>query len=260
MLRYCGSIWECRWFWLSLARADLRSRYRRSFLGLGWSLLHPIMMTIVLCTVFHSLLEVEIQEYAPYLLTGLCFWNTLTNVAGGGCSCLYQAETYIRQHPAPIGIYPLRTVLGAGFHFLVALAVALVLTWSFQGFTNLAALYCLAPALVILAVSFWSLAVLTGVANVFFPDTQHLVEVGLQLLFYMTPIMYPARLLEDIGMAWLVSYNPLASLVQLVRAPILEGQPASGATYGVALATMLAMFGAASLVLAKYERRLIFHM
>lgn len=260
MLRYCGSIWDCRWFWLSLVRADLRTRYRRSFLGLGWSLLHPIAMTIVLCTVFHGLFGVEIQDYAPYLLTGLCFWNAFTTVAIGGCGCLYQAENYIRQHPAPIGIYPLRTVLGAGFHLLSALVVALTLTWSFQGFDNLAALYCLVPAFALLLVAGWSLAVLTGIANIYFPDTQHLVEVSLQLLFYATPIMYPPRLLQDKGLGWLVSYNPLANLVQLIRAPILDGQPASAATYGIALLTMLAMLGAATFVLLKLERRLIFQM
>jgi ABC-type polysaccharide/polyol phosphate export permease len=241
-------------------RADLRTRYRRSFLGLGWSLLQPITMTIVLCAVFHGLFGNEIQDYAPYLLTGLCFWNALTSIASGGCNCLYQAETYIRQHPAPIGIYPLRAVLGASFHFLAALLVAVALTWSLRGFSNVQALYCLVPALAILLVAGWSLAVLTGVANVYFPDTLHLVEVSLQVLFYMTPIIYPASMLEGKGMGWLVRYNPLASLVELIRAPILEGQPASAATYAVALLTMLSMLGAASLVLLKYERRLIFHM
>ncbi|MBI3465058.1 MAG: ABC transporter permease [Planctomycetes bacterium] len=260
MLRYCGSVWDCRWFWLSLVRADLRTRYRRSFLGLGWSLLHPIAMTIVLCTVFHGLFDVAVEEYAPYLLTGLCFWNALTAIAIGGCGCLYQAENYIRQHPAPLAIYPLRTVLGAGFHFLVALLVAVVLTWSLRGFDNVAALYSIVPALVILVVAGWSLAVLTGIANVYFPDTLHLVEVVLQLMFYATPIIYPPRLLADKGLGWLVSYNPLANLVQLLRAPILDGQPASAATYAIAVLATLAILGAATLALKKLERSLIFHM
>ena len=104
MLGYCNSVWECRWFWLSLVRADLRSRYRRSFLGLGWSLLQPIAMTVVLCVVFRGLMDVNIQEYAPYLLSGLCFWYALMAVAVGGCASLYQSEQYIRQHPAPVRI------------------------------------------------------------------------------------------------------------------------------------------------------------
>src|SRR5262249_18391644 len=55
MQAYLGAIWRCRYFWLSLVRMDLRHRYRGSVLGLGWSLLHPIAMTAILCTVFHHL-------------------------------------------------------------------------------------------------------------------------------------------------------------------------------------------------------------
>jgi len=66
MQGYIASVWRCRYFWLSLVKMDLRTRYRRSVLGLGWSLLHPIAMTVVLCTVFHSLFKMNIVDYGRF--------------------------------------------------------------------------------------------------------------------------------------------------------------------------------------------------
>src|SRR5438874_10877163 len=68
MLSYVSAVWRCRYFWLSLVKMDLRTRYRRSVLGMGWSLLHPIAMTIVLCVVFQTAFAAGggIRQYAPY--------------------------------------------------------------------------------------------------------------------------------------------------------------------------------------------------
>ena len=71
MLTYLNGIWKCRHFWMSLVRHDLRTRYRRSFLGIAWSLLHPLCMTAILCLVFHKLFHQSVTEYAPQVLAGL---------------------------------------------------------------------------------------------------------------------------------------------------------------------------------------------
>jgi ABC-type polysaccharide/polyol phosphate export permease len=257
---YAAAIWRCRYFWMSLVKMDLRTRYRRSVLGIGWSLLHPIAMTIVLCTVFHKLFNLDIREYGPFLLSGLTFWGFLTTSITHGCECFFMGETYIRQYPAPVAIYPLRTVLGGAVHFGLALIVVLLLTWAMRGFSNLDALVSLVPTLMLLMVLGWSLAVLAGFANVFFPDMKHLMEIGLQLLFYATPVMYPPALLADRGMAWMVEYNPVAAILGLIRQPILDGHFPQAGTWAVALATVLSAAAAALFTLVKLQRRLIFHL
>ena len=113
MTAYVTELWRLRHFWMALVRNDLRNRYRRSVLGLGWSLLQPIAMTVVLCTVFAGVFGVSLREYAPYLLSGLTFWSFISAAAISGCQSFFQGESYIRQHRAPLAIYPLRTTLGA---------------------------------------------------------------------------------------------------------------------------------------------------
>src|SRR5262245_11940489 len=129
MGNYLAAIWRCRYFWMSLVRMDLRTRYRRSVLGMGWSLLHPIAMTAVLCAVFHVIFKPAqgVAWYAPFLLAGLACWQFIVTVTTNGCQCLFQGEAYIRQYPAPMAIYPLRTALGGTVHFGIALAVVIAL-------------------------------------------------------------------------------------------------------------------------------------
>jgi ABC-type polysaccharide/polyol phosphate export permease len=262
MLAYLKAIWGCRYFWLSLVRMDLRTRYRRSFLGMGWSLLQPLAMTGILCLVFGFLMRENIRDFGPYVLSGLVTWSYLLGCVLQGCQCLYRGESYIRQYPAPMAIYPLRTALGGMVHFLIALLVVVGLRWAFLGFGNLPSLAFLLPSLVVLFLIGWSLAVLAGFANVFFQDTQHLCEIGFQILFYATPIIYRADMLRNSShdFRWVADVNPVFSVLELVRQPLYKGQPPDLFTLTVAGATALVLVGAAVLTLARHERQLIFRL
>jgi len=260
MSQYLGAIWKCRYFWMSLVRMDLRNRYRRSALGLGWSLLHPIAMTAVLCTVFSKVFGDDPFEYAPKLLVGLCFWNFITTVTKDGCQSLFQGEKYIRQYPAPMAIYPLRTVLGAAFHFAVALLVVLVLRMTFKGVAGLSALPSLLPTLALLLVLGWAIAILAAFSTAYFHDVLHLSDVGLQILFYATPIIYPAEKLRDNGLAVLVDYNPFAAFVSALRQPLLLGEVPDLTTVSMLCASTLVVSAAAIFVLVRHEKKIIFQL
>jgi ABC-type polysaccharide/polyol phosphate export permease len=260
VLDYLRAIWRCRYFWLSLVRMDLRTRYRGSMFGLGWSLLHPIALTAILCTVFHQVFHVAIREYAPLVLSGLACWNYILHSTLFGCQSFFQAESYIRQYPAPLAIYPLRTALGATLHFILALFVALCLAWFFRGFGSPLALLSLAPGIALLFVFAWSAAVLTAFANVYFQDTQHICEIGFQILFYLTPIMYKPEVLETNHLGWLLRLNPLVPFLDLVRQPIVAGQVASPASFVLAGVMAVVTTTAAGFTLATLQRRLVFHL
>lgn len=260
MTGYFSRIWQLRYFWMALVRNDLRNRYRRSALGIGWSLLHPIAMTIILCVVFSKLYHQDIRTFAPTVLSGLTFWSFITAVVMQGCQCFFTGESYIRQYPAPLAIYPLRTTLGAGFHFLLGLGIALVFVWCVNGFGNLSTLACLVPTLSLLFVIGWSLALCMGIANVMFQDSQHLIEVALQICFYATPIIYPAEMLRDRNLGWLVDYNPLAALLELIQQPLLYGHLPSRCAIVMGCLTGAASVGIASWAMRRIEKRMIFYL
>lgn len=259
MQGYLASVWQCRHFWLALVGMDLRTRYRRSALGIGWSLLQPLCMTLVFCAVFQHVFEKDITVYGPQVMAGLAVWNFFLAVTVQSCMCFFQGEAYIRQFPAPLAIFPLRVTLGGAVHLLMALLVVVAASWTFTGFGNLAALPALLPGLALLLVFGWSMAMLMGLTNVFFHDTQHLAEVVCQLLFYATPIIYSH---DDFGprMRWVLDLNPLASFLELIREPILRGTLPSAGAYLTATLTTAIAFAAATFALNRLHHRLIFRL
>jgi ABC-type polysaccharide/polyol phosphate export permease len=262
MLAYLRAVWRCRYFWLSLVRVDLRTRYRRSVLGLGWSLLQPLTMTTMFCLILRPLLmpEQPLGYCILFFLTGLAVWNYIVQVSVQGCQALVRGEPYIRQYPAPMAIYPLRTALNFGVHLLLVLALVIPLSWFWHAGVPLLALLALLPALALFLLLGWSLAVLTGFANVRFHDTQHFCEVGFQLLFYGTPILYGPELLQSKGLGWLLAVNPLVPLFDLLREPVLYARVPSALTFAGAAGVVLAFAAAACATLALCQRRIIFYM
>jgi ABC-type polysaccharide/polyol phosphate export permease len=260
MLAYFGAMWRCRYFWMSLVKIDLRTRYRRSILGLGWSLLRPIAMTVILFFAFvHIFKPANPGDYAASLLGGLVVWEYIMTATKQGCHSFFQGEAYIRQHPAPIAIYPLRTALGETVHFLMALCVVLGLVWYLHGFGNLPALLTLVPTLLLLFVFAWSLALIAGFANVYFQDTQHLADVGFQILFYLTPIIYP---LENLGRrtGMIARCNPVIPFLELVRQPIIHAKVPDPMMYVQAVVTVLVTGLLAAFICHRAQRQLIFHL
>jgi ABC-type polysaccharide/polyol phosphate export permease len=238
---------------------DLRTRYRGSFLGIGWSLLNPVVMTTILCTVVTTLFKQNPWNYAPFLFAGLTFWNYVTGVTQQGCQSFRLAESYIRQFPAPMAIYPLRTVLGCAVHFSLALTLVIVLTGSTRGIRPLPLLGLL-PALALVLIMGWSVAVLLGLLNVRFRDTSHLMDVVLQVLFYATPVLYPPEMLDRSRLGLLMQFNPVMPFLHMLRDPILLGELPATSVYVSAVLIVSLFAGAAVTALRFQERRLIFNL
>lgn len=260
MLSYSASVWRYRYFWGSLVRMDIRTRYRGSWLGAGWSLLHPLAMSAAMCLVFHKLFGMSVEDYLPRLIAGMVFWQFLSACAITGCNCLTNGEAYLRQVPAPMAIYPLRTALGAAFHLGIAFCLVLVGNGLMNGWESPGSVLALFPMLPLVMLFGWSLAVLAGFAHAYFPDMHHLIEIGMQMLFYATPIIYTPEILRNRGMGWLLDINPLASLVECVRLPLLGREMPDLTSYLTALTLILVTSCLAMLTLNRLERKVIFQL
>jgi lipopolysaccharide transport system permease protein len=261
MVAYFKAIWACRYFWLSLVKMDLRSRYRGSVLGMGWSLLYPICMTTIICVAFGGIFGItDMSRFAPFLMAGLTFWNYLNSVSVGGCQSFFNGESYIRQHPAPMAIYPLRTMLGGAFHYSLGLTLVIFLGGIMHGYDNPWPLFTLIPTVLLLLVFGWAVAIIFAVVNVRFRDTNHLSELGLQILFYVTPVMYSADILVKRGVGFVLWFNPVVPFLELLRKPLVDCELPSPMAYLMATLITAAVSVIAAAALRSQERELIFHM
>jgi ABC-type polysaccharide/polyol phosphate export permease len=264
MLKHLATVWRYRHFWLSMVRMDLKTRYRRSVLGVGWSLMNPIMMTVVFCFVFGAwFTRGDWRSYGPYFLAGLTLFSFVRDSAWSGCYTFFKNENYIRQCPLPLTIYTLRTVLGAGIHFGISLLVtlfAILVLNPDQGLRVLSILWVLIPAVIMLFMFCWSISVLAAYMTVFFHDTVQLMEVTFQILFFLTPIMYPPDMIAGRGLSILLQINPIVVFLEMIREPMLTGEIPSVWVYQKA-AIMVVTAGAMAVgTIVWLEKKMIFHL
>ncbi len=260
ILEYLAETWKRRYFWVSLAKLDLKMRYRGSLLGIGWSLFHPLASTAIYCIIFGAIFQADIRSYVPFLLSGLAAWTFISTSILEGCNTIRAAEKFMRVYPAPIVIYGLRTLGGLSFHFFVILAITVIFSWILLGFGNLAVLPCLIPAILILTVFCWSVIMILGILDVYFPDNKHMMQIVLQLLFYAVPIIYPPDALRHEMLRTFINHNPLSALIILIRDPIVNMQVPATEVWVVAIGTTLISFCLASVLIKRTERYLVLHL
>jgi lipopolysaccharide transport system permease protein len=262
MTTYLETVWRFRYFWMSLVRMDLRTRYRRTLVGVGWSLLQPLAMTAIFCLVFPHITKVPVPvaEYVPHALTGLVCWSFIMGCGVAGCHTFLISEAYIRQCPLPLAIYPLRTGLGALFHLVMGLFVLTGVCSLMAGFPGVLPMLSLLPTLVLMFVFGWAMATIGGTCNVFFQDTQHIAEVGFQILFYLTPIIYRIKDLQGHRISWILEWNPVVAFLTLARAPLLDHVVPTLNQYLYAAAIAASFAAVAAVVVGRMQKRLIFHL
>ena len=260
MTSYFKGIWAARYFWIHLAFSDLRSRWRRSFFGVFWTIIQPLGLTLLLAFVFSRLLKTDITEYAPYILSGIIVWDFVITSATGGALSFVQADAYIKQCRHPLAIYPLRTVLTA--MMILMLASVPLLVWSLvvmpQNFgIAWLALLTLYPILAMIA---WPFSTLLAYVGVRFRDAPHALALVLQALWFVSPVYFEAKMFRSGGLDALVDYNPVYHLLQLMRAPLLEGMWPTLDNYLFSLGAAAIFTLLAWLVGRKAEKKVIFFL
>lgn len=261
MIGHAAAVWRFRHFLMALVKLDVRRRYTRSVLGAGWSVLNPLLMAGVFAVVFSNLLGNGTADYTAFLILGLTGWGFFRECAVTGASAMTGHETYIRQSALPYALYPLRLVLGAAVHSGIGLLAALAVVVAVKGsFAPLGVMWAVLPALILAVVFGWAVAAVCSCAQVYFHDTSHLLEVGAQLGFFLTPIVYYPELLVNKGLRWLAALNPVNLFLELTRTPLLHGQPPPAEMYLKAVLLTAGMVVVAAGVIAWSRQRLIFRL
>lgn len=257
---YLRGIWRSRYFWTHLALADLRARWRRSFFGVLWSIIQPLGMTLLLAVVYSRLFNSNIFVYAPYILSGTIVWECVVACVTGGALSFVQADAYIKQTRHPLAIYTLRTVL-TSLIVLILASVALF-GWSaialpqFFGWQWLAAL----TIFPVLGFILWPLSTLLAYIGARFRDVPHATGLVMQAVWFISPVYFEVSMFRKGGLDGLVDYNPIYHLLQLVRAPLLDGKWPTIENYGITLLTAFIVAFLAWLVGRKAERKVIFYL
>lgn len=239
----------------TLALRAVRVRYRRSVLGVLWSLLYPLISMAVLTVVFSRVFP-ELHGYALYVIIGVMAWGFFSLSCLQACDALTGASPILRKVYVPASVFPLAAVAANLLNLLLSLlilplvAVAVGVAPGFHPFV-------LAAALAALVAFTTGVALALSAANVFLHDVRYFFEGGLLVWFYATPIVYPSGVIPESmhGFLWL---NPFHWLLDLLRASLYSGVTPEPATIAAAAAVSVAALAAGWGVFARLERR--FHL
>jgi ABC-type polysaccharide/polyol phosphate export permease len=210
------------WLWTTLAHQDLKLRYRGSILGPFWQTITTAVMIGAMGFIYAKLFHTPLENYLPLLTTGLVFWQFLAGMITEGCGTFYSVQGIIQQVKLPFSLHAYRLVyrnLLILLHNFVIIPIVLTI---FPHPIEWLRLLELGPGLALILLNGVWISILVGMISARFRDIPPIVASIVQVVFFITPIFWPA---DGLGKhRWLAEINPLYAAIDVMRAPLL-GKP-----------------------------------
>lgn len=261
MKDYWCKIYKTRYFWMHLARCELKARFRRSKMGLLWTVLQPLFLTMIMAFVFSTIFRQPLGEYAVYILSGIVVWNLISASVIAGGSSILSAEQYIRQFNHPVSIYSLRSAVLNVVTFLIeTIALAIWVLLSNPG-NILWGIITLPLNLILFFILSWCLTTIAGFINCKYRDYAQIMALVMQAIWYMSPVMFQKSIFDgNIYLKILYNCNPITHVLNLIREPMLYGNLPSVLDYLYTLIS-IAVFAAIAYKVNKINgKKIIFYL
>lgn len=214
--QWLTEIWSYREFMRNLVVRDLKVRYRNSILGFFWSLLNPLLMMVVFTLVFRVLLNNDQPLYPVFILVALLPWNFNVSSVAGSVNSIVGNGHLVKRVYFPREILPISLVMSNLVNLLLALPmlflIKLVLGSPFGPYILLLPLVLLLQTVFLIGVTLF-----VSSLNVYYRDTEVIVDVLLLAWFFLSPIVYDIRMLSETYSQLLYWVNPMASLISTYR-------------------------------------------
>jgi lipopolysaccharide transport system permease protein len=242
----------------TLVGRDMKVRYKRSVLGVAWSLLTPLAQLAVLYLTFDVLLPLNVPNYFTFLFCGLLVWNWFQSSLYQATSTIVDNRELIKRPGFPPAVLPAVTVASNLIHFLLALPI-LFFFLLLGGIGLTSAVVALPLVIALQFILTLSLAYFTATFYVTFRDTQHLLGVLLNLLFFLTPIFYKSSDLPGQYQAF-YRLNPMVHLIEAYRAILLSGSLPHGVDLWALTFPAIALLALGYYVFRKASDRFVDHL
>ena len=188
------NLFEYRFLILQLIQRDILTRYKRSFLGIAWTMLNPLGTMLVLSIVFSQLFAVRTPAYPFYLLSGLMAWNFFAQSTMAAMQIIVWGSGLLHKIYVPRSIFTLSAICTAMVNLVLAIVPLLLVSLILKFPLGWAILFLPVPML-LLAFFAFGIGLLLSTLAVYFPDVSEMYQIVLMAWMYMTPIIYPANII-----------------------------------------------------------------
>lgn len=245
-----------RELWFYLGWQDIKQKYRRSVLGPFWITIATGTTAVAMGVLYSKLFKLELSEHLPYVTLGLIIWNMINASILEGAEVFIANEGLIKQLPTPLSVHVYRLVWRQMILFAHNIVIFVVIAmiypkpWSWADLTVI-------PALLLIMLNCVWVSFCFGILATRYRDIGPLLAALVQLLFFMTPIIWNAETLEQQGAGrWvrIIELNPLLHYLDILRAPLL-GAAQEPRHWVVVLTLTVLGWCAAALALRQYRAR-----
>lgn len=241
-----------------LVHRDLTVRYKRSFLGFVWTMLHPLLLMLIFVVVFSSLFRGQSEHYETYFLSAYVAWNFFSQTVVSAMASVAWNGPLMKRVRVPPSIFTLSTVLSGlvnlGLSLIVLLVIMIVVGAPFSR-----ALWFVPISLAILSIFTFGVSLGLTAVSVFFGDVREMVQAGMPALMYLTPILYPREIVPE-RFQILLKVNPLVYIIEVVRDPIYYGILPSPTTLLIAVVVALGSLATGWMVFRHLATRFHAHL
>lgn len=231
--------WNYRFFIVSSIRNELRLRFIRSKLGGFWMVIHPLAQVLIFATILSEVLSAKLPgiaskyAYALYLMAGMLFWSLFAEMLTRGMNLFIDNGNLMKKMAFPRVCLPL-IATGAALVNNFLLLAAIFLVFAVLGHLPSAAVFWLPLLIAVTLLLSLGLGLILGVLNVFMRDIGQVIPVVLQMLFWLTPIVYSLNVLPGDNQRWF-KLNPLYPLAASYQNVLVFGEPPMWAALGWSL-------------------------
>ncbi len=207
---------------LTLAQKEIKTRYKNSHLSYLWSLLNPLTYTAIFYFAFQVVLKVQTHNFILFLVCGLFVWQWITNYLTSSTHVFFNNQNLIKKAVFPRFVLPLSSGLQDAFHYIMTLPVIFIAMAYYHVAFSPWILVGLPLLLTLQFVMLYGMAMALGTWNLFFRDLYFVIQILLQMTFYMTPVIYSADRIPAEYRRY-VMLNPFAPFILSWRQLFMEG-------------------------------------
>lgn len=209
-----------------LTGREIKRKYARSFLGIFWSVLNPLLSMAVISMVFSTMFERNIDNFPIYYLTGSVLWHMFTGATNSAMNSLVDNKNMLIKVKLPKQIFPLSRIYTALVNLGYSMVAYMLMCVVFK--VKPAVTMLCFPTIVILLLLFSiGIGYMLSIVYVFFADIKYLYSVVLTLWMYMSALFYPVERLSE-GMQKVISLNPIYCFIAAARGCVMHGEWPSG--------------------------------
>ncbi len=204
-----------------LVRRDILTRYKRSVLGVAWTMLNPLGTMVVLALAFSQIFG-GTHGYAAYVLSGLIAWTFFSQTTSAAMYSIVWGSSLMHRIYMPRTVFAISSI-GTGLVNLVLSMVPMVVVMAIVDVPLRSAAFFLPISMLLLAAFSLGMGLLLSTLTAYFPDVAEMYNIVILAWMYLTPIIYPENIIPETYRWWMFNLNPMYHLIKLFRLPLYDG-------------------------------------